>query len=156
MVARNAHNVEVASSILASAPIYLNTKSVGELSEGIILAHLLKKGYSVALPFGNNQRYDLVVDDGDRLWKAQCKTGKLKNGCVVFWACSTNGFNGKKSGYKGQVELFFVYSPELDRIYRVPVADVGETQVALRIDAPRNTQKCFIRWAKDYECVGPK
>ena len=128
----------------------MNTKSVGEKTEGIVLGHLLRLGMSVSLPFGNNQRYDLIVDDGGRLLKVQCKTGQFKNGCVTFWACSTNGFTGEKKGYKGQIDLFFVYCPELDKIYRVPVADIGETQVALRVDPPRIAQKRRIRWAKDY------
>jgi hypothetical protein len=33
----------------------------------------------------------------------------------------------------------------------VPAELVGETMVTLRVDAPRNLQKCDIRWAKDFE-----
>jgi hypothetical protein len=129
----------------------MNTKAVGERTEGVLLAHLLKLGKSVALPFGNNQRYDLVVDDGDKLLKAQCKTGRMKNGCVVFWACSTNGFTGKKTGYRGQVDVFLVHCPDTDKFYQVPAELVGVTMVTLRVNAPRNLQKCDIRWAKDFE-----
>ncbi len=119
----------------------MNSKAVGEVTEGIILAHFLKSGKSVSIPFGNNRRYDMILDDGDSLLKVQCKTGKIKNGCVMFWACSTNGFTGTKTGYKGQVDLFMVYCPDNGKVYRVPVDKIGETQVTLRIDPPKCSQR---------------
>ena len=36
---------------------------------------LREMGYSLLVPFGENTRYDLVVDDGSQLWRVQCKTG---------------------------------------------------------------------------------
>jgi hypothetical protein len=42
-----------------------DNKSVGERSQAIILAKLVEVGYSILIPFGENHRYDLVVEDGD-------------------------------------------------------------------------------------------
>jgi PD-(D/E)XK endonuclease len=39
---------------------------------------------TVLLPFGVNQRYDLVLDLDGHLVKAQCKTGRLRKGVVSF------------------------------------------------------------------------
>jgi hypothetical protein len=36
----------------------------------------VRRGYSVLLPFGVNQRYDLVLDLDGRFVRAQCKTGR--------------------------------------------------------------------------------
>lgn len=52
-----------------------NSKSVGERSEAAILNWLIQLGYAVSIPFGNNQRYDLIADDGKGLIRVQCKTG---------------------------------------------------------------------------------
>lgn len=129
----------------------MNTKAVGERTEGIILGHLMRLGRIVLMPFGNNQRYDLVVDIGKgKFVRGQCKTATFKNGCVVFWACSTNGFTGKKKGYKGQIDVFWIYCPELNTIYEVPVSAVGETGVLLRVDQPKGGATSKIRWAKDF------
>jgi hypothetical protein len=38
----------------------------------------------VSIPFGTNQRYDLIVDLGDRLVRVQCKTGRLRDGTIKF------------------------------------------------------------------------
>ena len=54
-------------------------KVTGERTEALILAKLVTAGYAVSLPFGNNQRYDLIYEDAGVLKKAQCKTGRLRN-----------------------------------------------------------------------------
>ncbi|WP_378952115.1 group I intron-associated PD-(D/E)XK endonuclease [Mesorhizobium sp. ANAO-SY3R2] len=128
-----------------------NTKTIGERTEAIVLAHLLRAGAVVLMPFGDNQRYDLVIDRQDGTFeRVQCKTGQLKNGCVMFWACSTNGFTHSKKGYAGQADVFMVYCPDTDKIYRVPVSEVGETNVNLRVE-PAKVNLPSIRWARDYE-----
>ena len=117
----------------------MNPKAKGELAEGIILAALLRCGYAVSMPFGNKQRYDLIVDDRGSLLRAQCKTGRLIKGCVVFKTSSVNGFTGARR-------------PDNDTIYRVPIAATGTSMMQLRIEplkqgAPRST----VKWARDFE-----
>src|SRR5918992_1848157 len=62
---------------------------VGQRSEAIILADLVKRGYRVLLPYGTNHRYDIVIDVGDRFLRAQCKTGRLRRGVIEFATQST-------------------------------------------------------------------
>lgn len=130
---------------------YVNSKAKGEISEGVVIGHLLKLGYSVAIPFGDNQRYDLIVDEDGDLVRAQVKTGRLHNGCVMFGACSVNGFTGKRTPYTGQIEVFLVYCPPLDKIYRVPVEHCGIKEGILRVEPTKGGPKTTIRWAADYE-----
>ena len=40
-----------------------NSKSVGDITQSQVMAALLKHGKNVLMPFGDNCRYDLVVDD---------------------------------------------------------------------------------------------
>lgn len=128
----------------------LNPKAVGEKSEGIVLAHLIRRGHIILMPFGNNQRYDLVVDLGNGVFlRGQVKTGVYRNGCVRFHPCSSSG--GKKRDYRDQIEVFWVYCPEIDKVYQVPVNDVGTGQAFLRVDPPKGGAVSGIRWAKDYE-----
>jgi len=130
----------------------VNSKDIGERTEAQVLAAFLRRGDIVLLPFGDNQRYDLALDDNGKLIRVQCKTGRLRDGAVRFKACSTYAHRGRKSkSYKGQIELFGVYCMEIDKIYLVPVDDVGIREGILRIVPPRNNQGSKIRWAKDYE-----
>jgi hypothetical protein len=45
-----------------------DSKSTGERSEAIIMGRLIAAGYAVLLPFGENKRYDLVIEDADGLF----------------------------------------------------------------------------------------
>ena len=133
----------------------MNTKTKGELAEISIAKQFLKNGYNVSFPYGDNQRYDLIIEISNILYKVQCKTGKLKDGVLVF-NCSNSTVNevieGQPKGhYRGQIDYFAVYSPELDKCYLLPVSEVGINSAALRIDPPKNNQMKTIRWAKDFE-----
>lgn len=129
-------------------------KSKGERSEAHILAALLRAGKVVLQPFGDNQRYDLVIDEGGTFIRVQCKTARVieDGGAIEFRAYSSQAHRGKgRQNYRGQVELFGVYSPELDKVYLVPVDAVGTSTVFLRIRPSANGQTKGIRLAADFE-----
>lgn len=129
-----------------------NTKAIGEKSEGMILAALLRAGKVVLQPFGDNQRYDLVVDEDGHFIRVQCKTGTLRKGVVMFKSCSTHYHRGQGfQNYRGQADVFGVYVPALDKTYIVPVEDVPEQRAHLRLEPPKNGQKKGIRLASQYE-----
>lgn len=129
------------------------THQVGDRTEAVVMAALLRVYESVLIPFGNGRRYDMVVDTGAQFLRVQCKTGRLRKGAVVFNTHSTNpqDRHGRGIGYRDQVELFGVYCPDTDKVYLVPVEDVPETYGYLRVNVPRNGQKYGIRMADQYE-----
>ncbi len=105
------------------------------------------------MPFGVNHRYDLAIDTGGRFTRVQCKTGRLKNGCVIFATKSTRANRTEcfSRGYEGEIDFFAVYCEALDRLYAVPVEIAPKGYCVLRVDRPANNQETSIRWAKDYE-----
>ena len=130
----------------------MNPKDKGDRSEGMILAALLKAGKTVLTPFGDNQRYDLVTEEGGTFTRIQCKTGRLREGAILFNTSSRHHHRGKgASSYRGEIELFGVYCPDNDKVYLVPVNDVPLEQGSLRLTPPRNNQKRNIRLAENYE-----
>lgn len=133
-----------------------NTKDIGEISEGIVIAEFLRAGLTVLTPFGDNKRYDLVVEEGGRFYRIQTKTARFKDeGQLVFDTCSSYSHRGKgKRSYRGDIDLFAAYSPDLDQVFLVPVNSVGTSLGVLRTQAPKNGQKKNIRWACDYEFTG--
>src|SRR5271165_5548066 len=130
-----------------------NPKKKGEKTEAIVLAELIKRDYVVLLPFGDNQRYDFVVDiPPSGFKKLQCKTGRLRNGSVVFNVASTasNAKGSKNRNYKGQVDYFVVYCYENETTYLVPESVVGIKVCALRVaDLPSNISKKRVHIAAD-------
>jgi hypothetical protein len=107
----------------------------------------------VLLPFGVNQRYDLVLEHEGRFLKVQCKTGRLRRGVIQFSAVSTqsNTCETRVRGYGGEVDLFVVYCPENQSVYAIPAEEVPFTGMYLRVEPPRNGQSKRVRWAREYE-----
>lgn len=137
-------------------------KKVGEHSEQVIIARLMALGYSVLVPVGEYHRYDLVIEDADgQFWRVQCKTAWLeKRGSdeVVKFATSSSHYhyrggkyNHGRQGYQGQVEYFAVYSPDLDKMYLIPIDHAGASDMSLRLTMPKGRNQHGIKMAKDYE-----
>ena len=130
-----------------------SSHAVGNVSEAVLLARFVRAGYQVLVPFGEGHRYDLVVDRDGALQRVQVKTGRLlATGVIKFAACSSHYHRGgTSSDYRGDVVLFAVYCPALDRCYLVPVDEVGTSHAYLRVDPVRNGQAAGVRYAADYE-----
>ena len=139
------------------APKGINPQIIGDRSCAMILARLLQVFDIVLLPFGENQRYDLVIDTGEDFFRVQCKTGRLRAGAIRFHACSTTYHHPHprtqfyRQDYRGAADLFGIYCPETDGVYLVPVENVGKNTGCLRVESTKNNQARGIRWAHDYE-----
>lgn len=98
---------------------YMNTKNIGDISEAFIAAELLKAGFSVSKPLGDNQRYDLVLYCNDKFYRVQCKTIELEsNGSLSFPTCSSYVHRGGgKKDYFGEVELIMAYDHRTNKVY---------------------------------------
>ena len=128
----------------------MQTADKGNLTEARILAAFVAAGYLVSAPFGSGHKYDFVVDDSKRLLRVQCKTGRVKNGTLLFNAYSQSGNGSVKVSYRGLADLFAVLNPEDDKVYLVPVEEVGVTDVSLRLAPTLNRQAQRVRWAELY------
>jgi hypothetical protein len=130
---------------------------VGLRSEAAVIHQLVGLGYAVLLPTGVNQRYDVVIDTGERMLRAQIKTARLRNGVVEFATRSTRINSGGCfwRSYEGEVDLFLAYCRELDRTYAVPVEDAPTHQMFLRVEPTRNRQRSGVNLAERYELPRP-
>jgi PD-(D/E)XK endonuclease len=131
-------------------------KDVGDKSTIAIMLALHAEGYAVLLPFGENTRYDLVIDNGTCLRKIQCKTGRLRDGAVLFPTCSSYAHHpnsvAPRRDYKGQVDDFAVFCPQLGSVYLIPIQDLDVRALGtLRVRPPANGQHKNIRLAATYE-----
>ncbi len=133
-----------------------DTHAIGNRTEAVLLSYLLASYETVLVPFGDGQRYDLVVEGADGFLRIQCKTGWLRAGGVNFNTSSSTyhrppvGERGRSRCYRGEADFFGIWCPENCTAYLVPVEDVGQRLAVLRIDPPLNNQAKNIRWAKDY------
>lgn len=133
----------------------VNPSRRGDVSESVVLARIMRLGVSVAVPFGDSDRYDLVVDDDGTLVRVQCKTGSWVNGTVRFKLySSTVGESGRvDDAYSATgVDAFAVFSPRLDEVFWVPIAETGSGEMRLRVEDPApKAPRSRINWAADFK-----
>ncbi len=128
-----------------------DTKRIGDLSEIMVLGALIRAGYYVSIPFGENHRYDLIAEKHNALYKIQLKTGRLRKGAILFACYSVHVHRGGgMRRYAGEIDLFGVYCPDVDRTYLIPLNDIAAFSGSLRIEPPKNGQEKKVRWADRY------
>jgi hypothetical protein len=106
----------------------VNPRKQGEIGLGAAIAWFTADGYSVSIPLADNQPYDLVVDDGQRLSRVEIKTATHINRQGHFAVdLRTNGGNRSRSTSKAfdvtAADLLFVLTDE-QRIYLIPTAEL--------------------------------
>lgn len=128
----------------------MQTSHKGNASEARVIAAYIEAGFIVSLPFGGGAPYDLIVDTGRRLLRVQVKTGRLRNGCVLFPTLRHSGRDSLGRRYQiGEFDIFAVFCPDNDGIYVFP-HDGQLTGGCLRCAGTKNSQRRKVRWARDY------
>src|SRR5437762_13867418 len=74
-----------------------NTKRTGELAEAAFLHKAVGLGLKVTKPWGDSERYDFVVDAGERLWRGQNKSSAEVRG-RGYHTRAIHFVSGKKKG----------------------------------------------------------
>lgn len=121
---------------------------------------LVAKGYRVALPFGEDCDYDLVVERGEQLERVQVKYASSKDGVIGIECRSrvlTNGKVMRTKHYTPEtIDWLAVYNPDEDHGYYVPSTElgpVGRSRISLRLRPTRNGQRVGIRDAAAYQSL---
>lgn len=122
----------------------------GNKSEAVVLSAYLSAGFTVSIPFGSGAIYDLLVDNGSRIFKIQVKTAWIRKGIVTYKSVRRQPKSEVRIPYKnGEVDFIVVYCPANDSLYGVR----GENHLGqgwLRLEPSKNGQSKRIRWASDY------
>jgi hypothetical protein len=133
--------LEKESDLLTKPTRRKNTKAIGEISEMMVTAALIKDGHIVLKPYGDNQRYDLVIDVEGQFKRIQVKTAQKTGSGFAFSTASTYAHRGhKRSCYIGVADLFGVYYPVNDTCYIIPVEGCPATLMSLGLVKPLNNQ----------------
>ena len=130
-------------------------KDIGDRTTLAVMLALRMAGLTVLLPFGENTRYDLVVEKTGEFSRVQCKTGRFRAGAVVFKTTSSYAHHRSaevpRRGYQGEIDYFGVHCPETGGVYLVPVDQVPESSARLRVDPALNGQQESVHPAETYE-----
>ena len=133
----------------------MNSKTIGDISEAFCTAAFLSKGFTVLKPYGDNNRYDIVIDRGSGFERIQVKTAKYSDTekCLKISMCSSTFHRNKKhKSYAGEVEFIAAWSEHTKKVYMIPLSEVDNArETRLRLHPAKNKQKKNVRMAVDYE-----
>ena len=129
------------------------TTRKGEIGEGMVLADLQRKGYGVAIPFGHDLPFDLILirkDQGGALERVQCKYTD-SDGRHLDEPCASNSSWVRHTYTAEEVDWIAVYDITTDRCYYVHSSTwSGMTRPKLRLVAAANGQRKGIRPAEAF------
>ncbi len=119
------------------------TKIKGDLGQAMVMADALKRGYKVALPLGEDWRYDLIVLKEQRLLRIQCKYAESHNG-VIKVRCETHDGRSYYRYRQNDLDYIAVYDKVTDKCYYVHssyLGNQGRGSLSMRTTPARNGQK---------------
>jgi hypothetical protein len=126
----------------------------GAIAEAAIAAETIRLGFDVYRPVSEGGRYDLIIDVGLRLLRAQCKWALLRDDVLVI-RLSTSRLTPR--GYlrttytAAEIDGVAAYSMALDLCLWLPIDEfAGQSYLHLRIGPTRNRQRSGVKWARSY------
>jgi hypothetical protein len=122
----------------------------------MIAADLIRRRYKIAIPYGEDWDFDLIVCRGEALERVQCKYTR-SNGIFITVRCRSHSLtNGKVRATKhytaAMIEWLAVYDATTECCYYVPSSELGAgmSTMHLRLAPARNNQHRKVRPAHAY------
>lgn len=129
----------------------LTSKQKGNLTELQCLTAFYENGCHVSLPYGENSRYDMIVDVDGQLIKVQVKTSSSKTENSISFSCRSSHVNCSGTinvkYTKEEIDYFATFWE--GQCYLIPVSECS-TQKTLRFEVPKSGQIKGISFASNY------
>jgi hypothetical protein len=106
-----------------------NPKRSGELSQAAFLLKAASKGYGLAAPWGDSEKYDFIVsvNGGERLVRVQVKaTGRRNGGGYDVQPVYSTREEGKKRYTAKEIDVLAAHVQGVDAWYLLPVGVITE------------------------------
>lgn len=126
------------------------TSQKGEIGEAMVLADLRRKGYGVAIPFGHDLPFDLVLIRKDRgeLERVQCKYTE-SDGRAIDVRCASHSAWVRHTYGPHEVDWIAVFDATTSCCYYVHSSTwAGMARPRLRLEPAANGQLKGVRWAR--------
>ena len=111
-----------------------NTKTQGEISELRFYLRAFEHGFIVSKPFGDNARYDFIVDSGNRLSRVQIKSVSVIDTTRRTNKYRINATHGGKEKHKylpEECDILAAYVIPEDTWYIIPISKITGASVNL-------------------------
>ena len=138
-------------------------KQKGDRAEIEVAHDLVRRGYRIAIPYGEDWDFDLIFQrpGSNTLERVQVKYASPRGNVLPVRTRSASLTNGKVRRIKrytaATIDWIGVYAPCTDRCYYIHASELGQgrDEVNLRLTPTRNCQAVGVRYAADYEDPRP-
>ena len=134
----------------------MTTKLIGNIGEAKVLSEFVRLGIPVYLPFGDNEKADLIAEFNGKLNKIQVKSSqKIMEDKVKFSLVSstTHRQNGVKHIYtENEIDYFALYNLERDKVYLISINEEGlpKNEVTIHFNPPKSKNQFKTFLEEDY------
>lgn len=135
-----------------------DTKYLGNLTELQCITRFYELGYPISIPYGDSEKYDMILDVNGKLYRLQCKHATPhinQDNIIEFITIRTvwsSGYTKNKPSTRNKYSKedcdYFVTHYE-GKNYLVPVEQCSNEK-NLRIIPPKNGQIKGINFLKDF------
>ncbi len=127
------------------------TKQKGDIAEAFVTYLLKQNGFNVLIPWGEDNRYDLVTEKNGVFKRIQVKYVASSNGALEVNIRSSNNYNVIHYSPK-DVDIIAAYLPKQNKVYFIPLSSIkNRSTCKLRLEPTKNKQKKFVVMASKYE-----
>lgn len=131
-----------------------NQKQIyGITTELIVAQKFIEKGYIVSIPYGNNSRYDMIVDTDTDCYRIQVKHASLNdNGSYTVNTSNTVSTTTKNARkYYSKNDVDFIVSVIEDQLVVIPVEMIEHSQSKIfRTELPKFGTKSNCNLIEDF------
>lgn len=135
----------------------MNTKQLGNLTELQCMTYLYELGYSISIPFGNADKYDLILDVNNKLYKIQIKHSAevydennevelIRFNCT--WLSHNTQGHTRTKYTNDEIDFFATFYN--NQCYLIPIGECSTTK-QLRIKLPKNGQRKGVSFLENYK-----
>ena len=133
----------------------VNSKIKGNIAESRILYEFVQRGVPVSIPYGDNERYDMIAEFNGKLNKIQIKFcgQESQDGSVVCMCYSTMTplTERHKVSYANDVDFMAFFLYKWDVAILVPIQYIG-TRMCLKVrkEPAKNNQQALVTFVDDF------
>ena len=132
------------------------TQMLGNTNELKCITAFMQLGFECSIPYGNGAKYDFIADNGEHLYKIQCKSssyvnnhGIVKEDAFMFnTTCQTTNTKETIRYTYNSKDVDYFATCFKGKVYVVPVEEC-KTSKTLRLEPPTNGQTNYSK-AEDY------
>ena len=134
--------------------VMITSNRKGQIAVSKAQVRAIELGFNPCIPV-MDCRYDLVLDDGKKLWRVQVKYADGKathtSGSVIVKLEYNDRTHHSYTYTREEIDALVVYIPKIGKLcWLSPEVYVGKKRLHIRIERPMNNQRNKVILASDY------